>query len=53
MIYADHFDKDYLELEKKKKETEVRIYQALGKRDYETARALSDQMGELIAAMQK
>ncbi|MCI5516268.1 MAG: ATP-binding cassette domain-containing protein [Roseburia sp.] len=53
MIYADHFDKDYLELEKKKKETEVRIYQALGKRDYETARTLSDQMGELIAAMQK
>ena len=53
MIYADHFDKDYLELEKKKKETEVRIYQALGKRDYETARILSDQMGELIAAMQK
>ena len=53
MIYADHFDKDYLELEKKKKETEVCIYQALGKRDYETARALSDQMGELIAAMQK
>lgn len=53
MIYADHFDKDYLELEKKKKETEVHIYQALGKRDYETARTLSDQMGELIAAMQK
>lgn len=51
MIYANHFDKDYLEKEQKKKELEGRIYGLLGKKDYDGARMLCDQLGELIASM--
>lgn len=51
MIYANHFDKDYLEKEQKKKELEGRIYGLLGKKDYDGARTLCDQLGELIASM--
>lgn len=38
MIYADHFDKDYLELEQKKKEIENRIAFALQAGKFEDAR---------------
>ena len=51
MIYANHFDKDYLELEQKKKEFEVRIEAALKNYDYETAGKLSVDLEEIIKKM--
>ncbi len=51
MIYANHFDKDYLELEKKKKELEGRIYQALTKDDPKTAEQLSEKLADVIGKM--
>lgn len=51
MIYANHFDKDYLELEKKKKELEGRIYQALAKDDPKTAEKLSEKLADVIGKM--
>lgn len=51
MIYANHFDKDYLELEQKKKEFEVRIEAALRNYDYETAGKLSVDLEEIIKKM--
>ena len=46
-----HFDKDYLELEKKKKELEGRIYQALTKDDPKTAEQLSEKLADVIGKM--
>ena len=51
MIYANHFDKDYLELEQKKKEFEVRIEAALKNYDYETAGKISVDLEEIIKKM--
>ena len=51
MIYANHFDKDYLELEKKKKELEGHIYQALAKDDPKTAEKLSEKLADVIGKM--
>lgn len=53
MIYANHFDKDYLELEKKKKELEGRIYQALAKEDPKTAENLSEELADVIGKMEQ
>ncbi|MGB5824756.1 MAG: ATP-binding cassette domain-containing protein [Proteocatella sp.] len=51
MIYSSHFDKDYLELEQKKKAVETKIGSALQDNDVELAKALSEQLEELIALM--
>ena len=51
MIYQDHFDKDYLELEQKKKELETRIEGCLQNKDYKTAKKISEQLEEVIAKM--
>lgn len=48
MIYANHFDKDYLILEEKKKELETRIEKALAKTDFETAKSLSEQLEPML-----
>lgn len=48
MIYANHFDKDYLELEQKKKTLETKIEMALKDTDFEQAKVLSEQLEELI-----
>lgn len=48
MIYAKHFDKDYLELEQKKKDLETRIGLALKATDFELARGLCEELEELI-----
>lgn len=48
MIYAGHFDKDYLELELKKKTIETKIALALQNQDFELAKALSEELGPLI-----
>ena len=48
MIYANHFDKDYLENEQKKKEIETRIALALQDKNFELAKSLSEKLEALI-----
>lgn len=48
MIYTNHFDKDYLELEQKKKLVETKIELALKDTDFTLAKALSEELEELI-----
>ncbi|AIQ59889.1 ABC-F family ATP-binding cassette domain-containing protein [Paenibacillus borealis] len=48
MIYARHFDKDYLELEQNKKAVETKIELALKATDFELAQGLMDELEELI-----
>lgn len=48
MIYADHFDKDYLQIEEKKKSVEMEIASALKNTDFERARTLSEGLEKLI-----
>ena len=48
MIYADHFDKDYLEYEQKKKELENRIAFFLQAGKYEDAKKVSEDLGLLL-----
>jgi ATP-binding cassette, subfamily F, member 3 len=47
-IYANHFDRDYLEVEQKKKLIERKIELALKNADFELAKALSEELEELI-----
>ena len=51
MIYADHFDKDYLELEQKKKETENRIAFLLQAGKFEDARKYCEELETIIDRM--
>lgn len=51
MVYENHFDKEYLDLEQKKKELEVRIEAALKKSDVKTAKSLCEQLGEIVEKM--
>ena len=53
MIYDNHFNKDYLELEQKKKELETRIASCLKDRDVETAKDLCEKLEEIIVQMDK
>jgi len=48
MIYASHFDKDYLETEQKKKSVEMKIESALKDTDFELAKRYVDELEELI-----
>ncbi len=48
MIYASHFDRDYLETEQKKKAVETKIELALKDTDFELAKVLLDELEELI-----
>jgi len=48
MIYASHFDRDYLETEQKKKSVEMKIELALKDTDFELAKGLIDELEELI-----
>ena len=48
MIYSNHFDKDYLEIEQKKKVVETNIALALQDTDFELAKVLSNQLEALI-----
>ncbi|MEG2700013.1 MAG: ATP-binding cassette domain-containing protein [Hungatella sp.] len=44
MIYANHFDKDYLEMEQKKQVVEMKIATALKNKDFELAKVLSEEL---------
>lgn len=48
MIYANYFDRDYLEVEQKKKSIERKIESALKDADFELAKVLSEELEELI-----
>ncbi|SCP98976.1 ABC-F family ATP-binding cassette domain-containing protein [Anaerobium acetethylicum] len=48
MIYSNHFDKDYLELERQKKEVETKIGLALKNTDFALAKVLSEDLEKLI-----
>lgn len=48
MIYSSHFDKDYLEIEQNKKLLETKIELALKDTDFILAKALSEELEELI-----
>ena len=48
MIYANYFDKDYLETEQKKKSVETKIERALMDANFELAKTLSKELEELI-----
>ncbi|MNI66411.1 hypothetical protein D3C73_1219720 [compost metagenome] len=48
MIYASHFNRDYLEAEQKKKSVEMKIELALKDNNFELAKGLVDELGEII-----
>ena len=48
MIYTRHFDKDYLELEQKKKALEIKIELALKDTNFEKAKVILDELEQLI-----
>ncbi|MNR10696.1 putative ABC transporter ATP-binding protein [compost metagenome] len=48
MIYASHFDRDYLEKEQKKKSLETQIELALKDTNFELAKGLVEELEELI-----
>ncbi|CEP97538.1 ABC transporter [[Clostridium] sordellii] len=51
MIYDNHFDKDYLQIEEKKKAVEMEIASALKDTDFERAKTLSTKLEELIKSL--
>ena len=51
MIYANHFDKDYLQIEEKKKTVDLKIASALKDTDFERAKTLSEELEKLIKLM--
>jgi len=51
MIYARHFDRDYLEIEQTKKAVETKIELALKGYDFEHAKVLSEELEELVKAI--
>lgn len=51
MIYANHFNKDYLELEQKKKQVETKVARALEASEYEKAKTISEELAEIIDKM--
>lgn len=48
MIYAKHFDRDYLEIEQNKQLVEIKIENALKSNDFERAKELSEELEALI-----
>lgn len=53
MIYAKHFDRDYLELEQKKKELEIRVEKALKDADLKTAKKYAEELEPVIAKFRR
>lgn len=51
MIYATHFDKNYLEAEQKKNEVESKVTMALKDNDFENAKILSEELEKLITML--
>jgi len=51
MIYENHFNKEYLELEQQKKQLETRIEGLLKASDYEAAKAVSEELEAVVTKM--
>jgi len=51
LIYKNYFEQEYLELEQKKKELEMRIEDCLRENDFETAKSLSEQLEVIVRKM--
>lgn len=51
IIYANHFDKNYLLLDQSKKQLETQIEHALAKHDFERAKGLVEQLKTLVEQM--
>nr|WP_312291012.1 ATP-binding cassette domain-containing protein [Clostridium chromiireducens] len=51
IIYAKYFDKDYLEIEQKKMDLEMKIAISLRNTDFERAKALSEELEALIKSL--
>jgi len=51
MIYAKYFDKDYLEIEQKKMDLEMKIAISLRNTDFERAKVLSEELEALIKSL--
>jgi len=51
MIYKDYFEQEYLELEQKKKELEMRIEECLRGHDFEKAKAISEELEVIVRKM--
>jgi ATP-binding cassette subfamily F protein 3 len=51
MIYAKHFDRDYLEIEQNKKAIETKIELALKDSDFELAKVLSEELEAVIGML--
>ena len=52
-IYANHFSKEYLELELQKKDLETRVARCLKEEDFSTAKSLCAQMEDIIDKMSR
>lgn len=52
MIYKNYFSQEYLELEQKKKELEMRIEDCLRANEYEQAKGISEQLEMIVRKMQ-
>lgn len=52
MVYKNYFSQEYLELEQKKKELELRVESCLRDHDFETAKTLSEQLEVIVRKMQ-
>ena len=52
LIYKNYFSQEYLELEQKKKELEMRIEECLRGHDFETAKEISEQLEVIVRKMQ-
>ena len=48
MIYKDYFEQEYLELEQKKKELEMKIEDCLRANDFEKAKAISEELEVIV-----
>lgn len=51
MIYENHFNKDYIEIEQRKKSLEVKIEKALKDKNFEYAKTISEDLEKLIDLM--
>ena len=51
MIYENHFDKDYLELEQQKKQLETRVEGLLKASDYEAAKTVCEELEVVVTKM--
>ena len=52
MIYANYFDKDYLEIEHNKKQLEIQIELALKADNFTLAKELSQQLEKQVKLLQ-